>query len=277
MPDGAPHCDFSELEKRAKIDPMRIKILASIHSFDEFGQLCLLLKGIGRSRILCDLEFAYIPMRQDRDQDGVVSTCKLYADMLKDCLTDRIRVTFFCPHSNDAVNTFTRNSIYCMEVTFYNQEISKFLNIRNYDYIVFPDAGAKKRFGSLDLFKFSSTLCFEKTRDPHTGRITISNPLKYIFDRHHNILVFDDICDGGATFIEIAKLIRANTVDPLYNCPLKPDLFVYHGIFSKGYKELAEYYSKIYTTNSFWTKADFCMEVEKKSNIVKVLNLYDWN
>ena len=54
----------------------------------------------------------------------------------------------------------------------------------------------------------------------------------------------DDIFDGGRTFVELAKLIL----------PMEPErleLYVTHGIFSKGYDEITQYYDRIYTTNSF--------------------------
>lgn len=275
MPDGAPHCDYTELLNRSKLDSLELKITASIHSFDEFGHLCLLLKGINHLALSCNLEFAYLPMRQDKHQIGIFPTCKFYAETLKNCIGSNVTVTFFCPHSDDAVSEFSKVGI-PTKTTFYNYEISKFLDIRNYTDIIFPDAGAKQRFEKLDFFKFSFLRSFSKKRDPHSGHITLSNPLHYIFENHKNVLVFDDLCDGGATFIEVAKLIKANSLDITLSYE-KPHLFVYHGIFSKGYKELAEYYSRIYTTNSFRLKANFCQEVERKSEIVKMLNLYDWN
>jgi phosphoribosylpyrophosphate synthetase len=58
-----------------------------------------------------------------------------------------------------------------------------------------------------------------------------------------DILIVDDICDGGATFIELAKIIK----------PMNPSsltLFVTHGIFSKGFEPLYEFIDKIYYTGS---------------------------
>lgn len=56
------------------------------------------------------------------------------------------------------------------------------------------------------------------------------------------ILVMDDICDGGATFISLAKEIKAHE---LYN-DQELWLYVTHGIFSKGKQTLLDAgYSKI--------------------------------
>src|ERR1700681_3834586 len=63
---------------------------------------------------------------------------------------------------------------------------------------VYPDSGAAKRYGA-DL---KSIMC-EKVREPLTGKIeglTISGTIE-----PKAYLIIDDICDGGRTFIEVAK------------------------------------------------------------------------
>lgn len=58
-------------------------------------------------------------------------------------------------------------------------------------------------------------------------------------------IIIDDICDGGATFINIAKEIKkAYSCNHIY-------LIVTHGIFSKGFYELCDYFDGIYCTNSY--------------------------
>lgn len=82
--------------------------------------------------------------------------------------------------------------------------------------------------------------------------ITMSKELRHylkegdIFnDPSSPIMIVDDLCDGGGTFIEIAKILKEEFPErELY-------LFVAHGIFSKGFIELFKYYKKIFTTNSF--------------------------
>lgn len=56
-----------------------------------------------------------------------------------------------------------------------------------------------------------------------------------------DILIVDDICDGGATFLKIAKELPNTN---LY-------LYVTHGIFSKGLGDLSRYFIKIFSTDSF--------------------------
>lgn len=99
----------------------------------------------------------------------------------------------------------------------------------NYDYIICPDKGAIKR---ALLFAFdcsnSRVIMCEKTRDPSTGRL--SEP-KILTEgeslKGKNLLIVDDICDGGGTFEMLGKELKKLN-------PARLDLYVTHGIFSKG-------------------------------------------
>lgn len=128
--------------------------------------------------------------------------------------------------------------------------------------ILFPDAGAKDRYakdfeyiesalssnggGKIDLIKY---FC-EKDRDPITGKLLgFKVPKKEILlDQAfcRSIFIIDDICDGGGTFLGIAKqIVEDGKADNLY-------LYVTHGIFSKGMDELYTYFTKIFSSNSYY-------------------------
>jgi ribose-phosphate pyrophosphokinase len=57
------------------------------------------------------------------------------------------------------------------------------------------------------------------------------------------VWIQDDICDGGRTFIELAKLLRERGA-------AKVILSVSHAIISHGEEELKKWIDKIYTTDS---------------------------
>lgn len=104
-----------------------------------------------------------------------------------------------------------------------------------YDAVVFPDKSAERR--CLVNPPDCVWVTWEKERDQDTGRIVKhSGP-----DAHGlRVLVCDDLCDGGATFVSMASSFD------------NPDLYVTHGIFSKGLKPLADAgYKRVYTTNSY--------------------------
>lgn len=112
--------------------------------------------------------------------------------------------------------------------------------------LVSPDAGAyKKIFDVAQKFKITNVVTAMKHRDIISGKIThteIPDITKY--GKDHKFVIVDDICDGGRTFIELAKEIRCNNaISDIY-------LIVTHGIFSAGFEELGKHFTKIYTTNS---------------------------
>ena len=113
--------------------------------------------------------------------------------------------------------------------------------------LVSPDAGALKKIYNLGekLNYKKEMLIASKHRDIETGQIISTYvPLKAGEHTHNNFLIVDDICDGGRTFIEIAKAIHEMRPDA------KVSLAVTHGIFSKNLLELSHHIEHIYCTDS---------------------------
>jgi ribose-phosphate pyrophosphokinase len=110
--------------------------------------------------------------------------------------------------------------------------------------LICPDAGAAKKVG--DYFAWNPNLeeivyC-NKKRELSTGRITleVTEPEKCL---DKNCVIIDDICDGGGTFLAIAGQIK----------PKHLSLIVTHGIFSKGFSALEQYFDEIIVSNSYRT------------------------
>lgn len=102
--------------------------------------------------------------------------------------------------------------------------------------ICYPDKGAQHKYADMYGVEYLYGL---KIRDQSTGNITdyqlIGNP------EDRNILIVDDICDGGATFCILTKALKEKGAKEV-------NLFVTHGIFSKGLKVLKDAgINKIYT------------------------------
>lgn len=112
-------------------------------------------------------------------------------------------------------------------------------------YIVAPDQGAVKKCEEFaKRVNAAGVITCSKVREMSTGKIL---GLKVIDDIPESayLLVLDDICDGGRTFIEVSKAIMEVSE------PLVLNLAVTHGLFTKGAGVLADYYDKVYTTDSY--------------------------
>ena len=121
--------------------------------------------------------------------------------------------------------------------------------LKNPDIVlVSPDAGAyKKIFDVAENFQIKSIATAVKVRDLETGKILrteIPNLPISTTGKEFRYVIIDDICDGGRTFIELAKAIKEQRPEA------KLYLIVTHGIFSAGYAQLGEHFEEIYTTNS---------------------------
>lgn len=107
----------------------------------------------------------------------------------------------------------------------------------HYDYLVCPDEGAKKRFAGIEY----PTLFCSKKRDTKTGKLS---QFEYLGEPvSGRLLIYDDICDGGGTFLGIRKLFPNNEMG----------LFVTHGGFTKSVKLLTDVFDLVFATNSFST------------------------
>ncbi|MEZ4933480.1 MAG: phosphoribosyltransferase family protein [Saprospiraceae bacterium] len=110
--------------------------------------------------------------------------------------------------------------------------------------LVAPDAGAAKKLHSLaQQINISEIISCEKTRDVSNGKL--SGFKVHATDlKNKTCLIIDDICDGGNTFIGIAKELKNKNAGFIY-------LAISHGIFSDGFDKFKNIIDGIFTTDSF--------------------------
>lgn len=141
--------------------------------------------------------------------------------------------------------------------------LDNYVKINNFDLVEFalshindsqptlvsPDAGAyKKIFDVAKHFGVTKIVTATKVRDIVSGNI-ISTEIDIDTEPgQRSYIIVDDICDGGRTFIELAKAIRSKRDKSIFNDKIY--LVVTHGIFSAGFGELNKYFDGIFTTNS---------------------------
>jgi ribose-phosphate pyrophosphokinase len=157
------------------------------------------------------------------------------------------RVTILDPHS-DVLEACINNFEKISNVDFASTAIKYY--VEGDLTLISPDAGAlKKIYDVSKAIGCKNVIVANKLRDMETGRI-LRTEVPGIDDTtgSKNFVICDDICDGGRTFIEIAKAILEIRPKSIFNDKIY--LCVTHGIFSAGFEELEKYFDAIFTTNS---------------------------
>lgn len=244
---GEPHINnIPELSGTVDID-------ARVRTWEDFGMLLALLSGLNSQPNILEVRLflPYFPgARQDRNPNGTTPlTVSMYATSLAGAANNLLDLTVHVVdmHSNvglDIINEyfFAKNFLpgEVLPRSFFDDDIGG---------LICPDDGAINRTEELarTLFGGIPVVRCHKVRDFGTGRINYYQ-MEDLDRSVKKWLVADDICDGGATFNILAEAFRSQATDA------ELQLYVTHGIFSKGLIELERNYSKIYTTDSFLTE-----------------------
>jgi len=251
FPCGEPaaRLDDEFLDMLSSYEDSIVEILWYWESSEEFFQVAQIASLFEpyRKIISLVLTMPYIPFaRQDRKTSvGDANALKVFAKMLNSLNFDQVKA--IDPHSD--VSEMIDRLTYASQA-----ETVKMLSYKYslaYDYILAPDAGALKK-----VFKVAEALGMSqdkvlmgfKTRDEKTGELSYQGvrkcngtDIKYYMDKGTSILVVDDLCDGGGTFVLLAKFLQGWCGEEF-----KLDLYVSHGRFTKGVDILKPYYDNIF-------------------------------
>jgi ribose-phosphate pyrophosphokinase len=230
-----------------------VGIHAKIKSSDDLMELLLLTDAIRRTgnKTPIKLQLPYIPYaRQDRVcYPGEALSLKVFCDIINAQKYDTVQV--YDAHSDVALAL--------LDNVVHVESFRILYNNRRFFpedvVLVSPDAGAMKKVTKCAEYLEKEMVVAKKIRDPKTGNITGTDVDMSTLDcpLGRKWLIVDDICDGGRTFIELAKrmneMVSHNGID----------LYVTHGIFSKGFDVFREtvpgkdlpLINHIYVANSF--------------------------
>jgi ribose-phosphate pyrophosphokinase len=232
-------------EWHANVPPMygrsggSLHVFAKFRTWDDVGKFIVVADALKTQGVRIYLFAPYFPgLRQDRNPGGNTPlTCRIYGNLLNEFAS---HITVVDAHSEVGLIEAGKNH----RIT--NIEPQRFVGDLIEDaptHIVIPDKGAKDRSIAVGRLFPEVMMCqAEKTRDFETGKLSgFTVPPMGSAER---ILIADDICDGGGTFVGLLEKIRETSSAPV-------DLYVTHGIFSKGLQVL-EGFDNIYTTDSFY-------------------------
>lgn len=264
FPGGEIHVKFSEEAINQLDEVENVYIISRIRNTEDLMFLLIVADTIRKdSNAAIRVYIPYFPYQQ-ADRDFAIGECFSLQTVVKMIgAFDFEEIAVFDPHSDvtPALLKTITSSVTISNNDYIDFVLGSLLQLKNqgeeaiwkpedHVTIVSPDAGAYKK-----IFKLGETImwegpieCANKFR-PHDGGVPQVRLSTNDFGGR-DILVIDDICIGGRTFVELAKQLVTKNVGNLY-------LAVSHGIFSNGYDELTKYYQYIFTTDSFKDEHDY--------------------
>ena len=237
--DGEKHIKFiTEINRKDSV-----KVICRITSMDELFILMQVGDILNRMEVEWALVITYLMgMRMDRVMSfNEAFSLKIVAKTINDMHPDAVFIVE--PHSDRTlklINNSTPLMNHFAEAAMTDPE-------HNY-MIVFPDAGAKARYGEALENRVPMMTCHKK-RDPATGKLSgfgIDNPeVLNEYPECNAFFVIDDLCDGGGTFCGIADQLKE----------LRPDfhrtLAITHAVAARGIYKVMDYYNDLFITNSY--------------------------
>lgn len=204
------------------------------------------------------LVIGYMPYsRMDRVHEANTAfSLKVIVQLLSEQTSALEEVFVLDPHSPETLTKFKEFGMKVQEIDYsLADEVMEFANV-NLDetWIVFPDRGAANRY---DYYKYPNVIICEKTRNFATGAIesvkvdTSSNTF-ITKEMKPNLIVIDDLCSYGGTFIKVLETIEKH---PDINFD-EARLIVTHAEKAMEKGKILEKYDKVFCTDSISVPAE---------------------
>jgi ribose-phosphate pyrophosphokinase len=227
--------EYVRIPTKLPLEGMNIVINSSVKSSKEIMQLLMLtdaLRSYAHKDAIFTLDLGYLPYaRQDRVcTEGESFSLKVFCNLINSLNFDKVLVTD-C-HSEIGL-VLLNNIVHTSQLKGILQSPDVYNMIGDCDVVVAPDLGANKKASEVAKYFNKPLIQCLKTRE--NGKISV-RVLDDITDMI--AVVVDDICDGGGTFLALAESLRDYE-------PKELNLYVTHGIFSKGKNVLLDHYDNV--------------------------------
>lgn len=243
--DGEVHIKFeTELQRKEEY-----KVVCRIKSADDLFILMQVGDILDRHEITYNLYIKYLMgMRMDRVMTfNEAFSLKVVANMINTLNYEHAYI--FEPHSKRTLslikNSEDFNMLYYPNSTIYTNVLNNWKKVDT--AICYPDKGAYNRYAYTDTYgNGRGNIVLGKTRSVETGEITGMEIVQCdcVYNPEH-IVIIDDLCDGGRTFIEANKLLKEKYPSASI------DLFVKHMVNYKGLDNVANVFDHVYITTSY--------------------------
>lgn len=271
FPGGEIHFTFKD---KSYFEAKIFEINTRLNSSDDLIFLILVIDTINKDIFRSEIKvfIPYMPYQQaDRNFSyGECFSLKAIVSILNSLPVDEYKI--YDPHS-DVTPALLKNC----KIIDNSEYIKNVISLLSGNLILLsPDAGAYKK-----IYKLAEKINFKgeiasanKSRSISTGNIDSLELSKQDFEGK-DVLIVDDICIGGRTFIELSKKLKERNIGNLY-------LAISHGIFSNGFSELSLHFTKIFTTNSRKNEYELGFEYSRpdftpkpiESNFLSIHNIF---
>lgn len=210
------------------------------------------------------LDVHYFPYsRMDRKEGQEVFTLKHVTSFINEL--NFSNVIIHEPHSDVTPALLDRVIVHNMSSLLFKRYFIDSHDFNEDDVLVFPDAGAQKRYGSQIPSKH--TLVGHKRRDWETGEI-LSFELVGDVPVHGRAVIIDDLSSYGGTFMHTGRKLREMGFQEIY-------LIVAHAektILERGLLDDNSPIDKVFTTNSIISKDDIKWKASSYREKIEILN-----
>lgn len=206
------------------------------------------------------LEILYMPYsRMDRTENGSVFTLKYVSNLINSM---NFKHVYIHEAHSDVSLALINNSENVPTTLKLLEKVLKDESFSDDDYIMFPDAGAAKRYHGLS----GNVLIGLKNRDFATGRITNLELHGNFNGKGKKAVIADDLSSYGGTFVRSAQALREQGVEEIHLVVTHAENVVFKG-------ELFDHIDKLHTTNSILSEENYHHNVKYK-NQLSITKLY---
>lgn len=251
---------FPNGEALMSSDSFRLKdseneIKLNFQGDEDITHLFFLKNHLDNLGVNCNLVIPYMPYsRMDRTEGITVFTLKYFCKLINSL--DFCRVVIYEPHSDVSVALLDRVQVIDMSKTLTERALREISNNDENVYLVYPDAGAAKRYGKQ--IAYEKILTASKERDFKTGFIKNLNINESVEEKSFKAVIVDDLCSKGGTFIYTAVKLKVLGASEIYLVVTHCENTIFEGEILKN-----DLITKVYTTDSILSNEHEKIEVYK--------------
>lgn len=223
------------------------EIKLKFESDEDITHLIFLKGHLDELKVKCNLLIPYLPYsRMDRTEGIRVFTLKYLCKLINNL--DFESVTIYEPHSDVSTALLDRVKVVNMSKIL-TGELLKEKNSKGDDvYLVYPDAGAAKRYGKE--INYEKVLTANKERDFNTGYIKKLDINGEIDRKNFKAIIVDDLCSKGGTFELTASKLKEMGAIEIYLVVTHCENTIFEGNLLNS-----DLITGIYTTNSILNRS----------------------